>query len=311
MHRLAEDHEELTVPDFVQDRGAFAAVGMGLPTTGHYVARPSRRLVSGFAAAAFLAFLLPAAIPRIAATVFRSNADLGEVDVLIRVIDRDAARRRISPEQLAENLQTPGPLPQAVRAAVIRAAAEMGVDSAYLLAVAVRESRLDPAARSRRSTAAGLYQFTAETWLQVVKAFGARHGLGDYAQLITIDEDGSATIPSEARSGVLQLRFDPQIAAVMAAELGQDNKRRLERVLGRPVTSAEIYIAHFLGVAQAGRLIAAAHKAPLTPAAQLAPAAAHTNPGVFRPAGRDASASAIVARIEAYFARELPRLAGV
>lgn len=203
-------------------------------------------------------------------------------------------------------------VPEAVRRAIGQATGVVGVDAGYLTAVAARESRFNPARRAQGTTAAGLYQFTEDTWLRAVKVFGAKHGLGEYARQIVVDDDGGlAMARPAARARLLQLRNDALLSALMAAELARDNKGRLERLLGRRVTPAETYLAHLLGVTQAARIIDAARSAPRTPGAQLLPAAARYNPGVFSPAGQAASAGAIVAAIEAYFAREVPRFAGI
>ena len=104
---------------------------------------------------------------------------------------------------------------------------------------------------------------------------------------------------------MMRLRFDPRVAALMAAELARDNRMRLEHVLGRPASPAETYLAHFLGLRQAARMIDAAATRPATAAARLVPAAAASNPAVL---GR-ASASAVVHAVEAYFRDEVPRFA--
>jgi hypothetical protein len=189
--------------------------------------------------------------------------------------------------------------------AIAHATEVVGVDAAYMTAVAARESGFDPAVHAEGTSAAGLYQFTQDTWLRAVKIFGVRHGLTELAQLITIDEDGDVSVRPGSRAKLLALRNDPKLSALMAAELARDNKARLERLLGRGVSPAETYLAHFLGVGQAARIIAAAHSRPHVSGAGLLPAAARSNPGVFAPAGHAASAGAIVGKIEAYFSREV------
>jgi hypothetical protein len=193
-------------------------------------------------------------------------------------------------------------VPAPVRQAIDKATRLVGVDGAYLMVVAARESRFDPEARAHRTSAMGLYQFTTATWLRAVKMFGARHGLGGYAALITIDDDGLVSMPRGAdRRDLLRLRKDPELAALMAAELARDNTQRLERILGRTVTPAETYMAHLFGVMPAARIIGAAHSAPDVSGADLLPTAAHTNPHVFSAAGAPASAGDIVTRIGADF----------
>lgn len=213
-----------------------------------------------------------------------------------------------SPAELVAHVPTK--VPAEARRAIRNAAERVGVNRLYLLAVAARESSFDAKAYAQRTSAAGLYQFTEETWLRVVKVFGARHGLGAYAAAITLGADGSVFMPrGPERDRLMRLRFDPRIASLMAAELARDNERRLAHLLGRPVTPAETYIAHFLGLHQAARMIDAATERPHVAAARLVPVAAATNPAVFDTAGRPASARAIVREIEAYFRDEVPRFA--
>jgi hypothetical protein len=196
-----------------------------------------------------------------------------------------------------------------IRRALIEASRDVGIDARYLVAVAAKESGFDPAARADRSTAAGLFQFTQPTWLRVVKVFGAKHGLAAEADQIVVDDNGGVAMPdAAARMRLLERRDDARLSAIMAAELGLDNQARLERFLGRSATPAEIYIAHFLGVSQAATIIKAARATPRLPGTRLLPAAAASNPGVFGSAANAASVSAIVARIDAYFALQLPRL---
>jgi hypothetical protein len=200
----------------------------------------------------------------------------------------------------------PAAVPEEARRAIHHAAELVGVDRLYLFAVAARESSFDAEAYARRTSAAGLYQFTEDTWLRVVKVFGARHGLGAYAGAIAVGDDGAVSMPRGAlRARLMRLRYDPGLAALMAAELARDNRQRLERVLGRPVSPAETYVAHFLGLNQAARMIDAAASEPETVAARLLPAAAVSNPAVF---GR-ASAGAVMRAIDAYFRNEVPRFA--
>jgi hypothetical protein len=236
----------------------------------------------------------------LAATLFMPREPATET--LLLGIERNDAQPWLSPERLAQGLPPIGRVPENIGRAIQTAARETGVDATYLTTVAAKESSFDPLARSRGSTAAGLYQFTADTWLRVIKAFGRSHGLADYADQIAIDREGAVSMRNTAaRTGLLQRRYDPQLAAVMAAELAKDNKTRLERSLGRAVTTSELYIAHFLGVPQAAVLITAAGSSPRTTGAELLPAAAGSNPEVFGSAGKAIPAHLIVARINAYF----------
>jgi soluble lytic murein transglycosylase-like protein len=226
---------------------------------------------------------------------------------LLLEVDNAGSRRLAA---LARRLPTHWTASAETRRIVRLAADDVGIDPGYLLAVAALESSFDPTARAAGTTARGLYQFTEDTWLRVVKVFGVKHGLADFAAAIVVAADGGVSLPDAAlRKTLLELRNDAAVAAVMAAELALDNKSRLERLLGRPVSTGEIYLAHFLGLTSAAHMIEAAYARPQVPAAHVVPAAAVTNPGVFGPASDPVSAGAIVARIEAYFRDDVPRLA--
>ena len=166
----------------------------------------------------------------------------------------------------------------------IRAAAETtGVAFEFLLAQATHESGLDPEARSRRSSAAGLFQFTASTWLEMVRLHGADHGLGDLATRITKAPDGRVDVADKAlRRQILDLRKDPALSAAMAGEYARDNARLLERRLGRPASTSDLYLAHFLGASGAARVIETMEESPRSSARALLPDAARANPEMFR-----------------------------
>ncbi|MBL8830865.1 MAG: transglycosylase SLT domain-containing protein [Rhodospirillales bacterium] len=155
---------------------------------------------------------------------------------------------------------------------------------AELLATAKRESGLDPAAQNPRSSAAGLFQFTEQTWLDLVRRTGARHGLGAAAAKIVRDPaTGRYEVPGgEDRQAILALRKAPKAAAAMAGELTAQNRKSLTAALGREPTYQEVYTAHFLGARGAVRLIQAAERSPETPSNRLLPVAAKANREVFR-----------------------------
>lgn len=139
------------------------------------------------------------------------------------------------------------------RQAIARAADATGADFDALLAAARRESSLNASARAGTSSAAGLFQFIEGTWLEMVRRHGAEHGLGRYQQLLEGGRVDAAT-----RREILDLRFDPEIAARMAGELWRENANFLQARLGRAPTENELYAAHVMGPAGALRLIEAA-----------------------------------------------------
>lgn len=164
-----------------------------------------------------------------------------------------------------------------VRSAIAGAAQATGTDFAYLMAQARLESSLDPSARSRTSSASGLYQFTTGTWLRTLEKHGREHGLGWASDMI---RSGAASDPS-ARAQLLALRFDPQVSATMAGELAGDNGDYLTGVLGRQPDHAELYLAHFFGAEGAGRFLTALGNDPAQSAAALLPSAAASNRSTF------------------------------
>src|SRR5690349_14442043 len=124
-----------------------------------------------------------------------------------------------------------------VQAAIQRAAQATGVDFGFLLGTAKRESGYNPAAKAPTSSAAGLYQFTEQTWLSTLKKYGARHGYARYADLIETGGDGRLRINgSDARQAVMALRLDPRASALMAGELTADHASYLRGRVGRDPT---------------------------------------------------------------------------
>jgi hypothetical protein len=155
-------------------------------------------------------------------------------------------------------------------AALKTASAATGADFGYLVKTAQRESNFDPSAKAPTSSATGLFQFTSETWLNVLERYGAQH---------------NAKTEGLTRDQLLALREDPDLSARMAGELAKENAKILGNKLGRPATSAELYTAHFMGPQDATRLIKAARHDEEGSAAAMFPRAALANASVFR--GRD------------------------
>jgi len=169
-----------------------------------------------------------------------------------------------------------------VLAALQRASQATGADFDYLVGTAMRESSLNPSARASTSSATGLFQFVDQTWLGTVKTYGAKHGLGSFADAITQSSDGHYRVSNPAdRSAILALRKDPQVAALMEGEYAQATRATLASTLGRDVCGGELYAAHFLGTDAACRLIRMRDSQPDASAAHAFPAAAQANRSVF------------------------------
>src|SRR2546423_10623734 len=79
----------------------------------------------------------------------------------------------------------------------------------------------------------------------------------------------------------MKLRDDPDAASSMAAVLTQSNSFKLTGKIGRRPTDAELYMAHFMGVGGAGKLIQNAEDNPNASAARMFPNAAAANRSIF------------------------------
>ena len=168
-----------------------------------------------------------------------------------------------------------------------------------ILAQATQESGLDPSARNRSSSAAGPFQFLERTWLDLFRRHGSAYGHGELAGAIQ-NRNGIPSVKDPAvRRQILALRHDVDLSAGMAARYLSEGRDRLEARLKRPVSETESRIAYVLGVGGAAKLIRAAESSPRAAAAELLPAAAQSNRGLFfdRASGRALTASETVARL--------------
>lgn len=183
-----------------------------------------------------------------------------------------------------------------VEAAIKRASSATGVDFSFLMGTAKRESGYNPAAKAGSSSAAGLFQFTEQTWLSTLKQHGAKYGYARYAGLIEQTSDGRYRITNaDSRKMVMDLRLDPHASASMAAELASGNASYLRGRVGRDPTSGELYAAHFLGPQGSAQLIQAVKATPHATASAIFPDAAKANPAIFHRDGRPASVSEVYA----------------
>ena len=174
------------------------------------------------------------------------------------------------------------PLRVRVAGAIKQAAATTGASFEYLLATAKMESNFDPAARASTSSARGLFQFIDQTWLGTVKEAGGQLGYGNYADAITKSSSGTYSVSDPvARRAILKLRDDPAASAAMAGVLGRSNSFKLTGRIGRRPTDSELYMAHFMGVGGAGKLISSAENNPKASGARLFPNAAAANRSIF------------------------------
>jgi hypothetical protein len=169
-----------------------------------------------------------------------------------------------------------------VTGAIKQAAATTGTSFEYLLSTAKMESNFDPNASASTSSAKGLFQFIDQTWLGTVKEAGTQLGYGKYSDAITKSDSGTYSVSDPtAKAEILKLRDDPAAASAMAGVLTQSNSFKLTGNIGRRPTDAELYMAHFMGVGGASKLITSAESNPTASGAALFPKAAEANKSIF------------------------------
>jgi hypothetical protein len=169
-----------------------------------------------------------------------------------------------------------------IAGSIKQAANTTGTSFEYLLATAKMESNFNPKAAASTSSARGLFQFIDQTWLGTVKEAGSQLGYGKYADAISKSASGSYSVGDPAaRDAIMKLRDDPDAASSMAAVLTQSNSFKLTGKIGRRPTDGELYMAHFMGVGGAAKLISNAEDNPTASGAALFPNAAAANRPIF------------------------------
>lgn len=205
-------------------------------------------------------------------------------------------------------------VPRKVVDTIVKASDEAGVDPVYMMALADKESSFDTEAKAATSSAAGLFQFVARTWLEMIRDYGARYGLAEEAAAVK-GRGAAITVTGSMRGRVLGLRNDPRVAALMAAELIKRDRERIEARVGRALTTTELYLAHFLGTASAGRFLSLSSEKPDEVAGREFRTAARANRSLFtaKTGGkrRSLTVAELHGRIDDMIDRRLTRYQGV
>jgi hypothetical protein len=175
-----------------------------------------------------------------------------------------------------------------VVAAIRLSSVRTGVDFSYLMELAAAESNFDPVSKAKGSSAVGLYQFTRDTWLNTIKAHGDKYGLSDYVSQIEFYVNRSGNQRPMVRDKavhqhLLDLRMNPRVSAMMAAETVRDNQQRLTYSFEREPARTDLYLTHFLGHHGAISFLKALNENPDAFAKELFPAAAKSNRNIFHP----------------------------
>jgi hypothetical protein len=190
----------------------------------------------------------------------------------------------------------------AVLAAIRLASLRTGVEFSYLMELAAAESSFDPQARAEISTASGLYQFKDESWLDAIWAYGEDYGLGYYAAQVDyrLDDEG-LTHPfiedAVVQQRLLDLRFNPRLSALLAAEHVRSSRERLVNTLDRQPDRAELYLTHFFGTSGAISFLKALSESPERIAGEVFPGPARRNRSIFQTRNRTPRTIAEVYRV--------------
>jgi hypothetical protein len=169
-----------------------------------------------------------------------------------------------------------------IAGAIKQAANTTGTSFQYLLATAKMESDFNPKATASTSSASGLFQFIGQTWLGTMKEAGTALGYGQYADAISKSSSGNYSVSDPgARTTIMNLRDDPTASSAMAGVLTRSNSFKLTGLIGRRPTDNELYMAHFMGVSGAAKLITSAEDDPQASGAKMFPNAAAANHSIF------------------------------
>ncbi|MGB7933233.1 MAG: transglycosylase SLT domain-containing protein [Gammaproteobacteria bacterium] len=178
-----------------------------------------------------------------------------------------------------------------ILAAIRLGSMRTGVEFSFLMELAATESSFDPTSVAPKTAAAGLYQFKGDTWLETVRNYGKKYGMGVYAAQIEdyTDDAGKKRLRIHdpvIHEYVLTLRHNPRISALLAAEYVKYNRRRLTNTLDREPGHTELYLTHFFGTTGAISFLKALYENPDRIADEVFPKAAITNQAIFRPKSR-------------------------
>jgi hypothetical protein len=207
---------------------------------------------------------------------------------------------------------SPTPVSDRVYHALRSAQEKVQADPTLLLAIAWQESRFDPRARNHHSSARGLLQFTSVTWLAAIRDFGARHGLARYAAAISTGHDGELIVSSpRMRRKILALRDDPDLEVIMASEQLNQEKGLLEKDIGRPAVTADLYVLHLLGPTGAKTFLTELARRPEKPSVDVVGRVARPNKGLFVRNGRRLTVAETYQNIQEALARQVDQHASL
>ncbi len=174
-----------------------------------------------------------------------------------------------------------------VLAAIRLGSRRTGVDFPFLMELAATESSFDPTKIARNTDATGLFQFKDDTWLEAVKTYGKKYGIGGYATQVENELDDAGRIQPTIHDPVIQqhvldLRHNPRISALLAAEHVKHNMKRLSHSLEHEPGYTELYLSFFFGTRGAISFLKVLDETPDRLANEVFPRAAKNNQDIFR-----------------------------
>lgn len=147
---------------------------------------------------------------------------------------------------------------EGMRGTIVAASKLVGVDENLMLKTAAIESDFSGNAGTSTTSAKGLYQFTNDTWKDMIGRHGKKYGYD------------ATTSP-----------MDPKASAIMAAHYFKDNVKSISGSTNRPIGVTEAYISHLLGPGGAKKFFKELDNNPNATAAQVLPDAAAANTSIF------------------------------
>jgi len=178
-----------------------------------------------------------------------------------------------------------------ILAAIRLGSRRTGMDFSFLMELAAAESSFDPASIAPKTSAAGLYQFKDETWLEAVRNYGKKYGMEVYAEQVEEYTNHAGKkrlrIPDPViQAYVLALRHNPRVSALLAAEYVKHNGKRLTNTLDLEPGHTELYLTHLFGTTGAISFLKTLYEHPDRIADEVFPVAARTNQAIFHPKSR-------------------------
>jgi len=148
--------------------------------------------------------------------------------------------------------------------------------------------------------------------------YGSKHGYAAEAEAIQVNQGRPVVSDSKQREAILNLRGDPYVSALMAGEMINTHREILAGEVARDPSFSELYMAHFLGVNGARRLLDLLSDQPHRSAPEAFPQAARANRSLFfdekdvaRAQPKPLSVAEVHARIGAMIDKRVARYASV